>query len=234
MLLAYNTSLADLDIGLFSDDAKPLANFHHTTSSDDRGVHDRLLAQKTSDLLKELSATSNDISLIAFINGPGSFTGLRIGLSFAKGFAFGRNPAKENVSAAEKLSPVERTLSPFGEVRLAPLLAHQVLLASATSNNPLPANSAILYPGYEKDSVYMSLSETPEKIRYIPIDEVAKMNFAEVVCTPELDFIGIPHRITSIDLHTMAEMALRTEYQISAQSLGNLEPFYGTDFKPNK
>jgi len=210
MILAYNTSLADLHIGLFSDLAEPLAEYHHTALPDDRGIHDALLAQKTSELLKEISASAKDISLITFINGPGSFTGLRIGLAFAKGLAFGSGAS------------------------LVPHLAHAVLLEEYSKKDKASENSAILYPGYEKNSVYMSFSAKPDAIKYLPISELLKMNITEVICTSELSDIPIPHHIVSIELQTMAEMAFGNMPHISGKALDDLEPFYGTDFKPGK
>jgi tRNA threonylcarbamoyl adenosine modification protein YeaZ len=211
MILAYNTSLADLHIGLFSDGAEPLAEYHHIASSDDRGIHDRLLASSTSDLLNKISASAKDISAITFINGPGSFTGLRIGLAFAKGMAFGSGAS------------------------LIPLLAHEVLLKVYETRNPISDTPIpILYPGYEKDSVYMSLTSSSEKIEYIKIQDLLKMNPSEVICTSELSDIPIPYHIASIDLETMAKISVPAIGHQEAASAADLEPFYGTDFKTGK
>jgi tRNA threonylcarbamoyl adenosine modification protein YeaZ len=208
MILTYNTSLADLHLGLFSDDASVLAEFHHITSAGERGVHDAMLAQKTSDLLKEISASPKEISRIVFINGPGSFTGLRIGLAFAKGMAFG-NP----------------------DITLIPLIAHAVLLKqfreSRTTNHE--SRLPILYPGYAKDFVYISYSDEPEKIAYMKISDLLESGITECICTSELDGIAIPHHLVDISLETMAEMS---DSGADFSPLSELEPFYGTDFKP--
>ena len=209
MILAFNTSLADLHIGLFSDDGKPLAEYHHLVTPTERHIHDALLASSTEQLLKYIHAKAKDISRIVFINGPGSFTGLRIGLSFAKGIAFGSG------------------------AKLIPLIAHEVLLKVFESHIPkhetrnTKHDYALLYPGYEKDSVYMSYSNDTTAIKYIQVAELLNMGISEVICTSELDSISIPHHSVNIELQTMAEMALTAQ----AANLSTLEPFYGTDFK---
>lgn len=47
------------------------------------------LSQKYLLIIKEASITASDLAGVAVFVGPGSFTGLRIGVSFANGLAFG-------------------------------------------------------------------------------------------------------------------------------------------------
>ena len=209
MILAFNTSLTDLHIGLFSDSAEPLAEFHHIATEDERHIHDALLGRSAAELLEKISASPNDISRIAFINGPGSFTGLRIGLAFAKGVAFGSGAT------------------------LTPLIAHSVLFRSFEKSSVFNSHPlAILYPGYAKDSVYVSYSDAPEHIAYMKTIDLIKTGMTDCICPPELEGIGIPHHIVSIDLRVMAEMAISGTDFLPSFSLADLEPFYGTDFKP--
>jgi tRNA threonylcarbamoyladenosine biosynthesis protein TsaB len=49
--------------------------------------HDRLLAHLFQQMLELADAKPRDVKIIAVSNGPGSFTGIRIGLSFAMGLA---------------------------------------------------------------------------------------------------------------------------------------------------
>lgn len=55
-------------------------------------VHDELLASLVSRVLEDSALTIADIDAIAVSAGPGSFTGLRIGASLAKGLCFGGMP----------------------------------------------------------------------------------------------------------------------------------------------
>jgi tRNA threonylcarbamoyladenosine biosynthesis protein TsaB len=51
-------------------------------------LHAELLGELVSDGLDRLRQTSADLDLIAVAAGPGSFTGLRIGMAYAKGLAY--------------------------------------------------------------------------------------------------------------------------------------------------
>ena len=59
----------------------------------DPGEHSSGLSRASEDLLRERNLTLRDLTGIAVCQGPGSFTGLRIGLAWAKGVCFGL-PAK--------------------------------------------------------------------------------------------------------------------------------------------
>ena len=206
MILCLNTSLADLHIGLFSDTAELLAEFHQQATPDDRHIHDALLAAKTSELLESLSASAKDISTVALIIGPGSFTGLRIGLSFAKGLAFGSG------------------------AKIIPLKAHEVLLKSYQKKYSPSYDPAIVYPSYEAHKTYMAPYHSPEDILDTTVDEVKRMGIKNIICPPELEWMDFTKTVIPIELKIMAEMACQKQDSITGQSLSNLEPFYGTDF----
>jgi tRNA threonylcarbamoyladenosine biosynthesis protein TsaB len=56
--------------------------------SEEKNKHDELLAQNISEILTKNKLKVSDIDAIACSAGPGSFTGLRVGASLAKGLAF--------------------------------------------------------------------------------------------------------------------------------------------------
>jgi len=63
--------------------------------------HAELLADMVQDVLADAGVKPADIDKISVCVGPGSFTGLRVGLSFAKGFALPHNIPIVGLSALE-------------------------------------------------------------------------------------------------------------------------------------
>ncbi len=63
-----------------------------------------LLLPMAEDILKSLKLKFSDVGLFACSVGPGSFTGVRIGVSLVKGLAFGRNVPCAAVSTLEALA----------------------------------------------------------------------------------------------------------------------------------
>ena len=63
-----------------------------------------LLLPMAEDMLKSLRLAYDDIDLLATAVGPGSFTGVRIGVALIKGLAFGKNIPCASVSTVEALA----------------------------------------------------------------------------------------------------------------------------------
>lgn len=53
-------------------------------------THSRTLLPMAEDMLKNTELTLKDVDVLAVAHGPGSFTGIRIGVSTVKGLAWGR------------------------------------------------------------------------------------------------------------------------------------------------
>ncbi|MBS1902901.1 MAG: tRNA (adenosine(37)-N6)-threonylcarbamoyltransferase complex dimerization subunit type 1 TsaB [Bacteroidetes bacterium] len=206
MILAFDTSGNDLHIGLFDDDANVLGEFHHIATAGERGVHDSLLAEQTLRLLATHGAQVRDIRRIAYISGPGSFTGLRIGLAFAKGLAFG------------------------GACQLVPVVAHRVISECAVRTYPDREFTTIVTPGYEPTTVYVAAFGSAENVILQRINDVRGAIVGPRALSETLSASDIEFTPLDIDLGVLAYLS--REFPVAADP-SNLEPFYGTDFKPH-
>ena len=83
-----------------SDDEKILGLY----TVDNGLTQSELLLPMAENLLSSLKLSFSDIELFATSVGPGSFTGVRIGVSLVKGLAFGRNIPCVGVSTIEALA----------------------------------------------------------------------------------------------------------------------------------
>jgi tRNA threonylcarbamoyladenosine biosynthesis protein TsaB len=83
-ILAVDTSALTLSVAL-TEDKKPVAQ----TTLNTGHTHSETLLPALEKLMDFASWKVSDIDLFAVSEGPGSFTGVRIGVSFVKGLAFG-------------------------------------------------------------------------------------------------------------------------------------------------
>ena len=67
-------------------------------------THSETILPMIESALRSLALTVSDIDLFAVSNGPGSFTGVRIGTATVKGLAFGTDKACVGVSTLEALA----------------------------------------------------------------------------------------------------------------------------------
>ena len=67
-------------------------------------THSRTLLPMAEDLLKNAEMKLSDIDLFAVAHGPGSFTGIRIGVSTVKGLAWGADKPCVGVSTLEAMA----------------------------------------------------------------------------------------------------------------------------------
>lgn len=86
-ILAVDTSGFEGSVAL-SDDSNVIAE--RSLTSEGRR-HAQTLVLEVSELLKSCNTTSQQIDVVAVSIGPGSFTGLRVGVVFAKTFAWANN-----------------------------------------------------------------------------------------------------------------------------------------------
>lgn len=95
-ILGIDTSSVELGVGLADERQAMLGVSRYMRNS-----HAEHITQSIEFLLSTCSVKAIDIGFIAIAVGPGSFTGLRIGISFIKGFCFNRDIKVLQVSSLE-------------------------------------------------------------------------------------------------------------------------------------
>lgn len=101
-ILGFDTSGVSGSIAL-SEDGRLMAE----TETWDVGTHSQWFLPSVDSLLKDGSVKMEDIDLFAVGIGPGSFTGLRIGVSAVKGFAWALGKKCVSVSTLEAMATNE-------------------------------------------------------------------------------------------------------------------------------
>ena len=81
--LFIDTSLEDVSIALVKE-GKELSQIHEYIP----GKHSIYVTKYISDILKNNNLSPDNVDEIIVVNGPGSFTGIRIGVTIAKMFAY--------------------------------------------------------------------------------------------------------------------------------------------------
>ena len=99
LILAFETSAKAASAALL-EDGKLLGESYQNTGL----THSQTLMVMAETLLRQCGKTVADVSAVAVAAGPGSFTGVRIGVAAAKGFAWGREVPCYGVSTLEAMA----------------------------------------------------------------------------------------------------------------------------------
>ena len=98
-ILAFETSAKAASVAL-TDGNRLLAESYQNTGM----THSQTLMVMAEDMLKQCGLTPADVDAVAVAEGPGSFTGVRIGVAAAKGFAWGRQLPCYGISTLEAMA----------------------------------------------------------------------------------------------------------------------------------
>ena len=99
LILAFETSAKAASVAL-TEDGKLLGEAYQNTGL----THSQTLMVMAEDLLKTCGMTPQQVEAVAVAAGPGSFTGVRIGVAAAKGFAWGGEIPCYGVSTLEAMA----------------------------------------------------------------------------------------------------------------------------------
>ena len=98
-ILAFETSAKAASVALLQDGSL-LGEYYQNSGQ----THSRTVMKMAQDLLQNCERKVEDVDVVACAAGPGSFTGVRIGLAAAKGFAWGRELPLIGVSTLEAMA----------------------------------------------------------------------------------------------------------------------------------
>ena len=98
-ILALESSAKAASVCLW-EDGKLTAQYFQNSGL----THSRTLLKMTEDLLKNLECSLSEVDMIAVAKGPGSFTGIRIGVAAAKGLAWAGEKRIAGVSTLEAMA----------------------------------------------------------------------------------------------------------------------------------
>jgi len=188
-----------------------VGEFHADASESERGIHDARLAMETEKLIRDAGILAKDLSRIGLIIGPGSFTGLRIGLAFAKGLAFA------------------------SDAGIVPMTQHEVL----RSANP-DFEGYIITPGYRPDMYYLAEENSLRHILLVTAEDIAKLLSKPILALDKLEELsgvlspakfGSP-KFAPFSLAAMARMTSESKPIVTGIEIDSMEPLYLTEFKP--
>ena len=99
LLLAFETSAKAASVALFDGETLLGEQYQNTGLT-----HSQTLLVMAENLLSQCDKKPSQVEAVAVANGPGSFTGVRIGVAAAKGFAWGGDLPIYGVSTLEAMA----------------------------------------------------------------------------------------------------------------------------------
>lgn len=97
-ILAFETSARAASVALM-EDGRLIGEYYQNCGQ----THSRTLMKMAEDLLANCGLSPKEVQAVACASGPGSFTGVRIGVAAAKGFAWGAQLPLYGVSTLEAM-----------------------------------------------------------------------------------------------------------------------------------
>ena len=118
LILNIETSTTVCSVNLADDGKKIIGK-----ETNEQNAHSKVLTVFIEELFKEINFKIKDVDAIAVSKGPGSYTGLRIGVSAAKGIAYGTGKPLISVSTLQNMAwGAKNKLKVEQNVFLAPMI----------------------------------------------------------------------------------------------------------------
>jgi len=200
----------------------------HLAELDEPNAHAAKLTRLIEKVVKEASLTMADLDAVAVSKGPGSYTGLRIGVSTAKGLCYGLDIPLIAIDSLYSLADGFRQLNTA--------LPDRALICPMIDARRLEVYTAV----YTKDLVLKQATKAqiidPNYFDGLP--DVPLVLFGDGADKFKAMFAGKEHIQVVSDFRQSAAFLSRLAYAAFLTSdfedLAYFEPFYLKDFVPTK
>jgi len=185
-------------------------------------VHPQQLMLLIEQLMERSALTATHLDAVAVSSGPGSYTGLRIGLSIAKGLAFAKDIPLIGVDTLKALA---KRVQPFliGEARIVPMLdARRMEVYAAVFDQNLQEIEALAPKVFEKDNPYLGHLESGPV--FFLGDGVKKL--ASLLAHSRAKLLDLMP-----SAETVGQLAYEKYQQQSFEDIAYFEPNYLKDFR---
>ncbi len=185
--------------------------------------HSKVLTVFIEEILKETNLKIKDFDAVAVSKGPGSYTGLRIGVSVAKGIAYGAGKKLISVNTLQNMAwGAKQFLKPEGNILFAPMIdARRMEVYTQLFDNELNSVNKISAEIIDEQSF---LKELEQKKIYFFGDGAAKCK--ETITHKNAVFIE--ELYPSADY--MIEFSEKAFNENNFEDVAYFEPFYLKDF----
>lgn len=224
LILAFDTTAVTASVALLEDET-----VIGVTSIHNKLTHSEKILPMANELLKNCGYSIDAVELLAVSKGPGSFTGVRIGIATVKGLAFAKNLPIITVSALEALAENIRFLS-------ANLFDKIFILPSMDARRDELYNSVFSYDGKEllrlTEDRAISCEELFEEITsfsgsfYLCGDGSEKLySFLceKLMCN---DFFLVPDLLVKQSAVSVGKIAYRNFLQGKRENYNEISPLY--------
>ncbi len=185
-------------------------------------THSATLLPMTDHVLTSSRLTLDDIDAVAAVTGPGSFTGIRIGVSTAKGIADGKNLPCIGVSslagAAWNVSLTDRLICPVMDARRGQLY-NALFLCENGQLTRLTPDRLILKQDLKKELISLRKS-------VLLVGDGAQMCYNDFISSEELDCTLAPPGLLYPCAHGAAMEAHRLAQSGQMMPAAQLMPLY--------
>lgn len=188
-----------------------------------QNAHSKVLTVFIEEILKEKNLKIKDIDAVAVSKGPGSYTGLRIGVSVAKGIAYGAGKKLLSVNTLQNMAwGAKQFLKPEENILFAPMIdARRMEVYTQLFNKDLNSVNEITAEIIDEQSFFNELEN--QKIYFFG-DGAAKCK----------DMITHKNAVFAEDLYPSADYMIPFSEKAfndnNFEDIAYFEPFYLKDF----